>query len=264
MGRIKRIRKKIIDLSSDFRLNNSEVYRDTYGREHPKPELLNEFVYAIPEISREKIKDAKYMSGAGCNATAIILGLLPFKDVGIERVIADVKVGSSESGNKPNLGSHHPERSRCIRSFALTGHRHKEEVLQVTKEYLDEKKFDMSVTSLDIVRGILATIHIDLAENINEKELFKIFRNCYRKELFVRIVHYDRGIYRHPEPKILIGTNYCDVGFAVNPKNPRRVVALSAIDNLMKGASGNAVQVMNIAFNYEETTGLEFPGLHPI
>lgn len=253
---------KIIDKGADFRLNNNEDYKKWYDYDHPKADLLKDFVYGIPELHREKIKKVSYVAAAGCNATATILALYPlYKNnlVEEEKTVVEVKGGSSEAGNKPNLGSHHPERTNVIRSYAPTFHRHVAEILQELKA----KTINFSATSTQMVRGILATCHVFLKKDLSEKEIWKLYRAEYGNEPFIRIVKESTGIYRYPEPKILSGTNYCDIGFEKD-KNSNRVVVMSAIDNLMKGAAGQAVQAFNIMHNLEETTGLEFPGLHPI
>ncbi|MCX7044323.1 MAG: N-acetyl-gamma-glutamyl-phosphate reductase [Candidatus Sumerlaeota bacterium] len=255
---------KVIDLSSDFRLSNPADYPKWYGEPHSHPELLEQFVYGIPEVNREKLKTARYATGAGCNATATIMGLLPLVKSGqveIERVVADIKAGSSEGGNKPSLASHHPERSGCVRSFSPAGHRHTAEVLMVTG-WTDTSKVLMSVTTIEMVRGILATLHVFVRKPVTDKELWRIFRAQYGSEPFVRIVKDQQGIYRYPEPKILSGSNYCDVGFEADPDNGR-IVVIAAIDNLMKGTAGNAIQAMNIMCGFDETAGLSFAGLHP-
>jgi len=256
--------KKVIDLSADFRLSDPDDYPRWYGEPHAHPDLLPKFVYGIPEINREALKKADYATGAGCNATATILGLLPLLRSGqieIERVVADIKAGSSEGGNKPSLASHHPERSGCVRSFAPTGHRHTAEVLMVAG-WSDPAKVLMTITTIEMVRGILATLHVFTKTPVEDKDLWKIYRAQYGKEPFIRIVKDKQGIYRFPEPKILSGSNYCDVGFEADPANGR-IVVMAAIDNLMKGAAGMAVQAMNIMCGFDETAGLTFSGLHP-
>lgn len=253
---------KIIDKGSDFRLNNSDDYKKWYDYEHPKSDLLKDFVYGIPELHREEIKKASYVAAGGCNATATILTLYPLyknKLVEEEKTVVEVKGGSSEAGNKPHLGSHHPERTNVVRSYAPTVHRHVAEILQE----LNAKTINFSATSIQLVRGILATCHVFLKENLEEKEIWKIYREEYGKEPFIRIVKESTGVYRYPEPKILAGTNYCDIGFEKDP-NSNRVVVMGAIDNLMKGAAGQAVQAFNIMYGLKETAGLEFPGLHPV
>lgn len=261
----KLLSKKIIDLSADFRLSLPADYEKWYGSAHSRPELLKEFVYGIPEIHREKMREANYVSSAGCNATAVILALYPLYHenlIDTERTIAEVKTGSSESGAQATGASHHPERSGCVRSYRPTGHRHSAEIIQELS-FGKKINFHMSATSVEMVRGVLATCHVFLNEGVDLKAVWKAYRAYYSKEPFIRFVAETRGIYRFPEPKLLIGSNYCDIGFELDEES-RRLVVISAIDNLMKGAAGQAVQAFNIMNGIEETTGLEFPGLHPI
>ncbi|HNQ81738.1 MAG: N-acetyl-gamma-glutamyl-phosphate reductase [Acidobacteriota bacterium] len=254
---------KIIDLSADFRLKRSEDRVKWYGSGHPRPELVNQFVYGIPELHREEMKKASYISSAGCNATVSILALYPlFKQGAVEKgkTVIEVKAGSSEGGRSPSEYSHHPERSGCVRTYQPTSHRHKAEIIQELG--LGENDVHFSATSIDMVRGILATCHVFLEEKLGEKEIWKIFREHYAGEPFIRIVKERSGGYRYPEPKILAGTNFCDIGFEQDPDS-NRLVVISAIDNLMKGAAGQAVQAMNIMCGFPENRGLEFCGLHP-
>lgn len=261
----KKLAPKIIDLSADFRLKDFNEYEKWYGHKHARPDLLNEFVYGIPELHREEMKKANYISSAGCNATASILGLYPlYKNVLVEedRTVIEVKVGSSEGGNKVNEGSHHPERAGVVRSYQPTQHRHTAEMLQ-EMSFGKKIQIHFSATAIDMVRGLLATCHVFLKENLQEKDIWKIYRDAYGNEPFIRIVKESDGIYRFPEPKLLSGTNYCDIGFKKDEFS-NRLVVISAIDNLMKGAAGQALQAFNIMYGFDERTGLEFPGLHPI
>ena len=256
---------KIIDLGADFRLNSETEYSKWYGMPHQRPDLLAEFIYGIPEIYREKMRTSKRVSSAGCNATATILALYPLFKHGLIKEkgsVVEVKVGSSEGGNKPTSSSHHPERSNCVRSFKPVGHRHIAEILQ---ELSFGKKLELhfSVTSVELVRGALATSHVFLKDDLSEKDIWKVYREEYGSEPFIRIVKDKQGIHRFPEPKILAGSNYCDISF-VKDDHSNRLVVISAIDNLMKGAAGQALQAFNIMYGYDETTGLDFPGLHPV
>ena len=254
---------KIVDLSADFRLRDAARYRQWYGGDHTAPQYLSRFVYGLPELQREAMKTASYISGVGCNAAASILALLPLVRADLldldKPVIVDVKTGSSEGGATVNPGSHHPEKSHSVRAYAPTGHRHTAEVVQE----LGLCNVHLSMTAVDLVRGVLAAAHAFVKPGVTEKDLWKAYRAAYSAEPFVRIVKDKGGIHRVPDPKILAGSNYVDVGFDLDP-NSGRVVSLAAIDNLMKGAAGSAVQAMNIMCGFEETTGLEFPGLHPI
>ncbi len=262
-GEIERWRSaatRVIDLSADFRLRSPAAYREWYnGFEHPAPARLKEAVYGLPELHRDDIREARLLSGVGCNATAMILALLPLARAGvIERVVADIKVGSSEAGAEPTPGSHHPERSGAVRSYAPTGHRHAAEVLQELGDFT----LDVSITAIEMVRGALCTAHVIPARRLSAKEVWGLFRKQYGSEPFVRIVRERSGLHRLPDPKHLAGSNYADVGFDVDERTGR-IVSLCAIDNLMKGAAGTAVQAMNVAFGFDERAGLGFPGLHP-
>ena len=256
---------RLIDLSADFRLNDPAVYGQWYGKEHTCPEIMQKFVYGIPELHRAAMKDTATISSAGCNATATILGLYPLFERGLvdlDHTVVELKVGSSEGGNMANEGSHHPERSGAVRSFMPTRHRHTAEVLQELSLGKACQVY-LSVTSIEMVRGVLATAHVFLNADLGEKDVWKVYREAYGDEPFIRIVKESDGIHRFPEPKLLAGTNYCDIGFQ-KEKGSNRLVVLTALDNLMKGASGQAVQAFNIMNGLEETTALEFPGLHPI
>ena len=253
----------LVDLSADFRLADAEVYHKRYGEPHSAPGWLDRFVYGLPEIRREALRTARYASGVGCNATASILALLPAARAGLLRsdrpIIVDIKAGSSEGGASPSPASHHPERSGAVRSFAPTGHRHEAEVVQA----LGRSDIYLSVTSIELVRGVLATAHAWVEPGLTDKDLWRVYRATYGAEPFVRIVHERSGIYRHPEPKLVAGANLADVGWELDPATGR-FVALAAIDNLGKGAAGSAVQCLNFMMGWDETAGLAFTGLHPI
>lgn len=256
---------KIIDLSGDFRLKSRSDYEKWYGKSHTHPEWLDKFVYGIPELHRSEMKNATHISSAGCNATVTILALYPlYKNdiVAVDQTVVEVKAGSSEGGNKTSDASHHPERSGCVRSYKPTGHRHIAEMIQELG-FGKNIHIHFSATSIDMVRGTLATCHLFLKKELDEKAIWQLYRKTYDNEPFIRIVKERDGIYRYPEPKLLIGSNFCDIGFERDPHS-NRLIVISAIDNLMKGAAGQAVQAMNIMCGFEETIGLEFPGLHPI
>ncbi|MDY7042164.1 MAG: N-acetyl-gamma-glutamyl-phosphate reductase [Chloroflexota bacterium] len=255
---------RIVDLSADFRLRDAADYPRWYGRRHPAPDWLDRFVYGMPELHRQELSDARYASGTGCNAIVTLLALWPLYRRGLVREsVVEVKVGSAEGGNKSSPASHHPERAGVVRSYAPVGHRHLAELIQELALVSEHPGLHFSVTSVGIVRGALATCHCLLHEELGEREAWRIYREDYGAEPFVRLVRARRGIHRYPEPKILAGANYCDVGFVADPEQSRLVV-IAAIDNLMKGAAGNAVQTMNVMYGFPETLGLEFPGLHPI
>jgi [amino group carrier protein]-6-phospho-L-2-aminoadipate/5-phospho-L-glutamate reductase len=258
-----RLAPRIVDCSADFRLRDPDQYERWYGEVHPAPEWLERFVYGLPELDREAIREASYVSGVGCNATAVNLAMLPLARAGLvdcaRGVVAEVKVGSSEGGNEASEASHHPERSGAVRSYAPVSHRHTPEV----QTALGLENVYLSITSIELVRGALATCQVFLREPVSERDLWRLYRQTYGDEPFVRIVHDRAGIYRHPEPKILAGSNHADVGWALEEATGR-VVAIAAIDNLMKGAAGTAVQCLNLMCGFDERAGLGFTGLHPL
>lgn len=254
---------KIVDLSADFRLRDPANYQKWYGKPHANPEMIGKFVYGLPELHRQELRQASYVSGVGCNATACILNMLPIIRADLididQKVIFEVKVGSSEGGAEGNPGSHHPERAGVVRTFSPFGHRH---TAEVTQELGLERPL-LTITSVDLIRGVLATAHSQVKPGVSNKDLWKAYRQCAAENPFIRVVKEKRGIYRVPEPKILTGSNYADLGFELD-ESSGHLVSMCAIDNLMKGAAGSAVQCMNLMLGYPETLGLEFPGFHPI
>jgi len=251
----------VVDLSADFRLNTEGQYDEWYDG-HTRPELLDESVYALPELTRDELPGADLIASGGCNATATILGLKPLVEEGIltgdEQVVVDVKVGSSEGGAGGGEASSHPERSGVVRPYAPTGHRHEAEIEQFLG--LD---VSFTVHAVDMIRGASATCHVFPGEPVSKGDLWGAYRGEYGEEPFVELVAGGGGVYRYPEPKAVAGTNRAEVGFELDPGN-RRLVVFSAIDNMMKGSAGQAVHAANVAFGIEETAGLEFGGLHPV
>jgi len=251
----------VVDLSADFRLDSEADYEEWYDG-HDRPELLTESVYALPELTREELPGADLIASGGCNATATIMGLLPLVEVGIltgdERVVVDVKVGSSEGGAGGGEASSHPERSGVVRPYAPTGHRHEAEI-----EGLLGLSVSFTVHAVDMIRGASATCHVFPGEPVSKGDLWGAYRGRYEDEPFVELVAGGGGVYRYPEPKAVAGTNRAEVGFELDPGN-KRIVAFAAIDNMMKGSAGQAVHAANVALGLEETAGLTFQGLHPV
>jgi len=243
---------KIIDMSADFRLRR-ELYREYYG-EHAKPELIGEFVYGLPELHRDEIKKAELVANPGCNATATILALYPFRGL-TERAIVDLKVSSSAGGRRENVASIHSERSHVVRVYRPFHHRHEGEVIQETGI-----RAMFTVHSVDMVRGILATAYFEY--DGSQKELLKRLL-IYKNEHFIRLVTDRGGLQRFPDPKYVLGSNFVDIGFAYDEVNGRAII-LSAIDNLIKGGSGQAVQNMNLMFGLDERTGLDYYPVYPV
>ena len=256
---------KIIDLSADFRLRTPGLYEKWYGEKHAAQEWLSQFVYGLPELHRTAIAAANYVSGVGCNATASNLALLPLLKANLldlsSPIFIEIKVGSSEGGAEGNSGSLHAERANVIRTFSAFGHRHTAEIIQ--EMGVSPECISLTMTAVDLVRGVLATAHAKVKQGVATKDVWKAYRAVASENPFVRVVKEQRGIYRVPEPKILAGSNYADLGFELDEHNGH-IVTMCAIDNLMKGASGSAVQCMNLMMGWDETLGLEFMGLHPI
>ncbi len=251
----------LLDLSADFRLRSPDLYRRFYGDGRLEPELVSTFVYGLPELHRADLRTATRAAIAGCTASASILALAPLVRSGLcdgGPIVINATTGSSAAGSIPGASSHHSERSGTMRWFAPTGHRHTPEVEQ---ELGLHGRVHLTVHSVEAVRGILSTAHVPTRDSIDRAALWRVYRQAYGAEPFIRIVDDPGGIHRYPDPKILTGSNFCDIGFAAEDSH---VVVAAAIDNLMKGAAGNAVQCLNLMAGFDERAGLSFPGLHPV
>jgi len=250
----------VVDLSADFRLRDPATYARWYGVEHAAPDLLPEFVTGCPELFREALRGADRISVPGCTATAATLALHPLAAAGLIEplVVVDARSGSSGAGAAAGAANVHAERSGAMRVFAPLGHRHQAEVAQLTG-----LEVCMTATGVEAVRGVQVVCHARASAPLDERALRRVYRERYAGEPFVRVVAHRHGTHRYPEPKILLGSNYCDVGFAVDAASGQ-VTLIAALDNLVKGAAGNAVQCLNIRMEWPERLGLEFPGLHPI
>lgn len=251
----------VVDLSADFRLRDPAQYERHYGSAHPAPEMLSRFVPGVPELHRTALRAGDWISVPGCMANAGILALAPLAADGLvePEVQIDARTGSSGSGRSGSGSANsHAERSGVMRVFAPVSHRHEAEVAQQTGLVVR-----MTASGVEAVRGAQVVCHARAREPVTEQVVRRSYRDHYRDEPFVRVVAHHRGNHRYPDPKVLLGSNYCDVGFAVGADG-RRVTAIAALDNLVKGAAGNAVQCLNIRMGWPERQGLEFPGLHPI
>lgn len=258
---------KVVDMSADFRLTNPEDYPIWYNYKHPNPDLLKKFVYGIPEIRREEIKNARLVSCPGCMALTSILSLLPImngKIVDEKRIVVDAKIGSSGAGVKSSRATNHAERYGVIRPYKPVGHRHTAEVEQELSLVAgSDVSISMSTHGVNIVRGILCTSHLFLKKSLTITDIWKMYRSAYRDEPFIRLVRDKQGIYRFPDPKVVIGSNYCDIGFELDERN-NRLVVMGAMDNLMKGAAGTGVHCMNLMMGFDETEGLKAAPIHPV
>jgi N-acetyl-gamma-glutamyl-phosphate reductase len=248
---------KIVDLSGDFRLDDPEVYSRFYGKTHSAPDLLKEFVYGIPEMNRNAIAKAKYVANPGCFATAILFALYPlFRGKVVSREVSVVAVtGSSGSGEEPKEVTHHPVRSKNFKSYKILEHQHLPEIECFFRHAFPgwDHPIGFVPQSGPFVRGIFATATL-YNDRADAGRLAEVFEEAYGGERFVRIVD------GSPEVAVVYATNYVEVSFLYR-KN--FVVSMSAIDNLVRGASGQAVQNMNILFGLPESTGIEYPGMRP-
>jgi N-acetyl-gamma-glutamyl-phosphate reductase len=248
---------KIVDLSGDFRLDDAAEFQKHYGREHTSIDFQREFVYGLTEINREKIMRARLISNPGCFATATLLGLAPLVAGGLlsGRIIVDAKTGSSGSGAKAAANTHHPQRSNSFYAYKPFTHQHVPEIEQELRRVGDWTSELVFMThSLPVARGIFASIYAETKEELTIEEARALFADFYRDSFFVRLVQ------GSPDINWVKTTNFCDIGFAVRG---RSVVVFSAIDNLVKGAAGQAVQNMNLMFGLDEKTGLMFSGTNP-
>ncbi len=258
---------KVIDLSADYRLHNPEDYIKWYGWEHPHPDYLKKSVFGVPELHREEIKKAQLVSCPGCMAVTSMLALSPLvkRDmIDIDHIVVDSKIGSSGAGAGTLSGTHHAMRSGVIRPYKPAKHRHTGEIEQELSQIAGKKiKVSMSPHAVDIVRGILCTNHTFLKKPVEEKELWKIYREDFGEEKFIRLIRDKKGMYKFPDPKFVVGSNFCDIGFDIDLDN-NRLIALSASDNLMKGAAGSAIQNMNVMCGFDEMDGLRYSPLTPV
>ena len=258
---------KVIDLSADYRLKNPKAYVEYYGWEHPHPELLVKSAYGIPELHRDEIKKSQLVSCPGCMAVTSVLAIAPLVKnslIDLDHIIVDSKIGSSGAGGKPSAGTHHAMRYGVVRPYKPVKHRHTAEIEQEIGAIAQrEVRISMSPHAVNIVRGILCTNHTFLKRQITVQELWKIYRAMYNGEPFIRFIRDTKGLYKYPDPKFVVGSNFCDIGFDIDEKNSR-LVALSASDNLMKGAAGSAVQCMNVMHGFDESDGLRYTPVNPV
>jgi N-acetyl-gamma-glutamyl-phosphate reductase common form len=245
----------VIDLSGDFRLNDAEVFKKYYKLD--QNEMQSKFVYGLTETNREAIRKAQYVANPGCFATATLLALAPMAASGLltGSVIVDAKTGSSGSGAKPAANTHHPQRMNSFYAYKPFTHQHVPEIeqhLQMVGDF--QSDFVFMTHSLPVSRGIFASCYLESTVNLTNEDLDNIYRKSYRDDFFVRIVG------GSPDINWVKNTNFCDIAAHSNGK---QVVVFSAIDNLIKGAAGQAVQNMNLMFGFDEKTGLVFTGGNP-
>jgi N-acetyl-gamma-glutamyl-phosphate reductase common form len=246
---------KVIDLSGDFRINDAEMFKKYYKLD--RNEMQSKFVYGLTETNREAIRQSQYVANPGCFATATLLALAPMVATGLltGSVIVDAKTGSSGSGAKPAANTHHPQRMNSFYAYKPFTHQHVPEIEQHLQTVGDfQSDFVFMTHSLPVSRGIFASCYLESTVNLTNEDLDNIYRKFYRDNFFVRIVD------GSPDINWVKNTNFCDIAAHSNGK---RVVVFSAIDNLVKGAAGQAVQNMNLMFGLDEKTGLVFTGGNP-
>jgi len=248
---------KAIDLSGDFRLSDAGVFAQHYALEHTAMDAQSQFVYGLTETNREVIKTARCVANPGCFATATILGIAPLVAENLidGRVIVDAKTGSSGSGAKPAANTHHPQRSNSFYAYKPFTHQHLPEIEQELRAVGDWNNELIFMThSLPVARGIFASIYAEMKRETTAAEMRDLFAEFYRDSFFVRLVE------GSPDINWVKTTNFCDIGFAARG---RQLVVFSALDNLVKGAAGQAIQNMNLMFGLDETTGLMLTGSNP-
>jgi len=253
---------RVIDLSADHRLKSAALYPQWYQVEHTRPETLREAVYGLPEIYREKIRTARLVANPGCYPTSVILAVLPLLSTGWvdpDTLIADCKSGVSGAGRKLSVGTHFPECNEAVSAYNLGRHRHTPEIEQEISAALGRSvQITFSPHLMPMTRGMLSTVYMSLTKDLTAEELLGHYREFYKDEPFVRVL--DAGVYANTH--FVSRSNYCDIGLTVDTRT-RRVILTSAIDNLVKGASGQAVQNMNLMLGVDETTALGSPGVFP-
>jgi len=259
-------RCKVIDLSADFRLKNQADYETWYKFAHPSPELLQQAVYGLPELNRQKIRQASLIANPGCYATCAILSLAPLLVAGIiaaESIIIDAKSGVSGAGRSPALGSHFNECNESLKAYNVGSHRHTPEIEEQLAA-CGKGSFCTSFTPhlVPMNRGILITAYASLVSDISEEQLFEIYKSFYDNELFIRLFSPTNDLYRLPETRWVKGSNFCDIGMKIDPRT-NRVIIIGALDNLVKGAAGQAIQNMNLLFGFPESSGLKQSPIFP-
>jgi N-acetyl-gamma-glutamyl-phosphate reductase common form len=256
---------RIVDLSGDFRLRDPQQYARFYGVEHPAPQMLQngDFVYGMPELNREAIRGARYIASPGCFATTIALGLLPLARAGLLQgpIHTVAATGSSGSGAAPQLTTHHPLRAANIRTYKPLDHQHIPEIVQTLQAGgAGQVELEFVPLSAPLPRGIFATSFVHVPATTSAAQLEEAWSGCWKDEPFVRFV---KG--RQPEVVAVAGSNYVETGFTLGPAQggTRRVVCFSALDNLVKGGAGQAIQAFNLMMGYDERLTLAEPGLWP-
>jgi N-acetyl-gamma-glutamyl-phosphate reductase len=254
-------RVKIVDLGADFRFRDPAVYKQWYKADHACPHLLAEAVYGQPELHREEIAAARIVGNPGCYPTAALIAIAPFLQAGVverDGIIVDAKSGVSGAGRGASMGVHFSEVNENVKPYNVAAHRHTPEIAQEVAALAGGPLTVIFTPHLiPMTRGILATVYVRLAHAMTTAEAEGILREAYAAEPFVRVL--TGGL---PETKATYGSNYCDVAVRVDPAGSTLIV-LAAIDNLVKGAAGQAIQNLNLMCGFPERAGLDLPPLYP-
>lgn len=257
-----RLGTRVIDLSADFRLRDPAAYPEWYGLEHLAPDLLREAAYGLPELHGTRIAAARLVAVPGCYPTGALLGLAPLvarQMVDLETIVIDSISGASGAGRKTELGLHFSELNENARAYGVARHRHTPEIEQELARLAGREVIVAFTPHLaPLTRGILTTLHVTLMSRWRAADLLAVYREYYRGRPFIRVL--PEGDL--PETKQVAGSNFCDIGLAVEPRTGRGVV-VTAIDNLVKGASGQAIQCLNLMAGWDEAEGLRLPALYP-
>lgn len=252
---------RIIDLGADFRIKDSVLWQKYYNMEHTKPQLLTQAVYGLTEHNRQTIKSANLIANPGCYPTVVSLALKPLLNanyINKQTIIADCKSGVSGAGRGANLATSFCEVNETTKAYGVSGHRHLPEITQTLSDIADDDVKIVFIPHLiPMARGMLATIYVDLIADKNIADIRKLFINCYQNEPFVQVLA-DGQI---PETRFVKYSNNCQIGIQL--LDNKKLLILATIDNLVKGASGQAVQNMNIMFDLPETQGLADIGVIP-
>lgn len=253
---------KVIDLGADFRLKDKAVYEKWYATEHKSPQLLSKATYGLCELNREQIKKSSLIANPGCYTTCSILSFTPLLKEGLikeDSIIIDAKSGVTGAGRSLNLGTAYCETNESIKAYKIASHRHTPEIEQeLSKAAKKELVLSFTPHLIPMNRGILATCYAKLKQKTDYKTLKAVYEKYYKDEYFVRLTK--EGVF--PETKWVKGSNFVDIGFSIDERTDN-VIVIGAIDNLVKGAAGQAVQNMNLIFGIEEKTALDYAGIFP-
>lgn len=246
---------KVIDLGADYRFQDAGTYESWYGVSHQSPELLPEAVYGLCELNRERIQSARLVANPGCYASSAILALYPLLRAGLvsrEGIVIDSKSGVSGAGRGLDLGTHFDECDESVKAYKIASHRHTPEIEEQLGRAAGELKVTFTPHLIPMNRGILSTIYAKPARGAAWEDIQAAYESSYGGEFFIRLTK--KGVF--PETRWVKGSNFCDIGFALDERTDTLVV-ISALDNLVKGAAGQAVQNMNLMFGFKETLALE-------